>query len=227
MIRLILSVILLASHPVFAEEIVNKISVAGVGEIVTTPDIATVRMGVTSQSDTARKAMDKSSKVIAEILNLLEAQGVGATDIQTSDLSLFPEFENRTPGKPPTTTGFRAQNLLSVTVRDLPNLGRILDLAGKAGGNVIQSIQFEKDDTKALMDEARKKAIENAIEKATLYATSAGVNVGPVITISEQTQHGTPLPIGMARAEAMVSAVPMAGGELTVRANVFVEFLIE
>jgi len=114
-----------------------------------------------------------------------------------------------------------------VTVRDLPNLGRILDLAGKAGGNVIQSIQFEKDDTKALMDEARKKAIENAIEKATLYATSAGVNVGPVITISEQTQHGTPLPIGMARAEAMVSAVPMAGGELTVRANVFVEFLIE
>jgi len=228
MFKLIFSVLLLFSVPAFAEETEHTISVSGVGTVTTTPDIAIVRLGVATDARTAREALSRTSQAMQNVLDILADEGVLPADIQTTDLSLFPSFENRTPGKPPAVVGYRAQNMVSITVRDLTGLGRVLDKVSEGGSNLIQSIQFDRDNTDDLMNAARKAAIMDARAKAELYAAAAGISVGSVISISEAGGFG-PSPRNMARGqmESMVMDVPVAEGELSLSATVQVVFLIE
>jgi len=228
MIRLIFSIFVLFSSPVWGDETEHTISVTGVGSITTTPDIARVSVGVTADARTAREALTRNSEAMQEVLETLTEQGVAQTDIQTTSLLLFPSFENRTPGKPPTVVGFRAQNMVAVKIRDLASLGQVLDQVSEAGGNLIQSIQFDRDDTGQLIDEARKAAVLDAREKAEIYAETAGISVGKVISISESGSRN-PQPQMMARAgiESMSTSVPVAQGELELSASVNMVFLIE
>ena len=228
MFRLMFSVFLAFSTPLFAEESEHTISVTGVGTVTATPDIAEVNLGVTHDARTANEALFRTSEAMREVLEILVKEGVLETDIQTRDLSLFPSFENRTPGRPPTVIGYRAQNTVAIKIRNIDNLGEILDGVSHAGSNLIQSIQFGLDDSESLMNEARKAAILNARERAELYAQSAGIAVGQVISISESGGF-SPSPRTMARAqmEAMSMDVPVAQGELALRATVHVVYLIE
>ena len=225
MLRLIFGIFLVTAFPVWAEDTEHTISVTGVGTVTTVPDIARVRLGVSSDARTAREAMAQNSTAMAALLDVLGKENVALQDIQTTNLSLFPSFENRTPGKSPTVVGYRAQNLVTLLVRDLPNLGRILDQVTQVGGNLIQSIQFDRNETDALMDEARREAVLDAKARAELYAQTAGIAVGPVISITEGGDLSRPQPMAMARAEAM--DVPIAEGQLTLSARVHVIFLIE
>ena len=228
MIRLIFSVFVLCAGPIWADETEHTISVTGVGTVTTTPDIARVTVGVSSDARRAAEALARNSEIMQDVFETLIKQGVAETDMQTTDVSLFPSFETRTPGRPPTVIGYRAQNMVALTIRDLNALGRILDQVSSSGGNLIQSIQFLREDPSALRNEARVKAITNAREKAELYANSAGISVGKVISISE-TGGSNPRPQMMARAgvESMAMDVPMAQGELDISASVHVIFLIE
>jgi len=191
MFKLIFSVLLLFSVPAFAEETEHTISVSGVGTVTTTPDIAIVRLGVATDARTAREALSRTSQAMQNVLDILADEGVLPADIQTTDLSLFPSFENRTPGKPPAVVGYRAQNMVSITVRDLTGLGRVLDKVSEGGSNLIQSIQFDRDNTDDLMNAARKAAIMDARAKAELYAAAAGISVGSVISISDRLRKGS------------------------------------
>lgn len=228
MVRLIFSVLLAFSHPVWAEETEHTISVMGVGSVTSVPDIADVRLGVSTDARTARDALSKNSLSMKAVLDILKAEGILENDIQTQNLSLHPSFENRTPGKPPTVVGYTAQNTVAITVRELNNLGRVLDQVSEAGSNLIQSIQFGRNSTENLMNEARKLAVLDARSKAELYAKSAGIEVGKVISISEGAGHA-PMPQVMARGgmETMAMDVPMAQGEVSLSASVHVVFLIE
>jgi len=185
MFRLMFSVFLAFSTPLFAEESEHTISVTGVGTVTATPDIAEVNLGVTHDARTANEALFRTSEAMREVLEILVKEGVLETDIQTRDLSLFPSFENRTPGRPPTVIGYRAQNTVAIKIL-------------------------------------------NAKERAELYAQSAGIAVGQVISISE-SGGSSPSPRTMARAqmEAMSMDVPVAQGELALRATVHVVYLIE
>lgn len=226
MLRLIIGAFLMLATPILADETEHTISVSGRGTVDAVPDIAKVSLGVASDARTAREALGRNSTAMAEVQKILLDQGIEAKDIQTTELSLYPNFENRTPGKAPTVVGYRAQNMVSITVRDIPNLGAILDQVSEAGGNLIQSIQFGINDTTDLMNDARRAAVEDARSKATLYAESAGISVGDVISISEQRGR-SPQPMGMARMESMAADVPIASGQLSLSATVNVVFLIE
>jgi len=114
------------------------------------------------------------------------------------------------------------QNQLTVKVRDLDNLGAILDKVVSLGSNQLSGIRFAIDDPKPLMNEARQAAVKDALDKAKLYAGAAGVAVGEIISISENG-YSVPQPyyakdMMMMRAEA--APVPVAAGEQTVSANV-------
>ena len=117
----------------------------------------------------------------------------------------------------PKIIGYSVVNSLGVRVRDLSKAGDILDQAVTLGVNQGGDIQFVKDDTTALLEEARKKAVENAIAKAKTMASAAGVSLGRVLDMSEQTFQPGPYPImraEMAMAKSADAApVPLATGE--------------
>lgn len=203
----------------------RTITITGEGEVTAVPDIAYIDTGVVTEGKTAAEALAANTRAMNEVFKGLEEAGIEKRDMQTSQFSVYPVYEQaKDDGRPhtPVIGGYRVQNQLTVKVRDLDKAGAILDRVVTLGSNQLSGIRFEIDNPKPLMNEARKAAVRDALERAKLYAGAAGVSVGEILSISENG-YSMPRPyyakdMMVMRAEA--SAVPMAAGEQTVSANV-------
>ncbi|PTE20970.1 SIMPL domain-containing protein [Cereibacter changlensis] len=202
-----------------------RITVTGTGSVDSRPDMATISLGVTTQGGTAAEAMGRNSEELARVLEKLRASGVEDRDLQTSGLSLNPNWTNSNDGTAATISGYVASNQLTIRVRALDSLGGILDAAVKDGANTLNGVTFGLTDPKPVEDEARKRAVQDAAARAALLTTAAGVQLGQVLSITEGGGFEPPRPMyRMDAAEA--SAVPVAEGEVSTAASVTVVYAI-
>lgn len=223
--KLIFALVLLVATPVWAEDGARQITVVGHGQVEMVPDMATITVGVVSQGKTAADALDENSAALSKVLALFKDVGIEGRDIQTSALSLNPRWNNRgsNPSEPK-IIGFVAQNLLTVRLRDLDRVGEVLDAAVQTGANNFQGLHFGVQNPEPAQNAARQNAVKDAMAKAQLYADAAGVTLGDVMVITESPQHGGG---PVMRARAMHSeAVPVAQGEISLRASVTMVFAI-
>lgn len=197
----------------FAESTAT-ISVSGEGRVASSPDMATISLGVTTFGDTAAAAMATNSDELAKVMGNLTAAGIEAKDIQTTGLMLNPNWSYDSSGGAGTINGYTAMNMVNVRVRVLDGLGGVLDAAVKDGANTLNGLTFGIADPQPVNDEARKLAVADAVRKAGLLAQAAGVKLGAVMSISEQTGYADPSPMFRAEASAAPSGVPVAGGEV-------------
>ncbi|MHA6262411.1 SIMPL domain-containing protein [Arenibacterium sp. CAU 1754] len=209
-----------------ADDTARQITVTGEGRVEAEPDMAVITLGVTHESEAAKEAMDQTSASVATILQRLDRLGISPRDLQTQQLSLNPVWSNRpiSSDGERRITGFVASNMVMVRVRDLNALGLILDAVMEDGANQFNGLQFGMQDPDPLTDEARRRAVSDAIAKASLLAEAAGVTLGPVQSISEAGARG-PVMMEMAAA-ARGGGVPVAPGEVTLSANVSMVFEI-
>ena len=220
---LMLAGVLLAGVPAWAA---GKLTVTGEGTIPAAPDMATVMLGVTSQADTAGAALAENSSQVAAILARLTAAGIQARDIQTSGLSLNPQFDyaKSDSGQLPDILGYVVTNAVTVQVRDLPKLGTLLDQVVQGGANTLNGLTFGLSDPAPSLDAARKKAVADARRKAELYATAAGASLGQVLALTETSGYASPAPMFRMAADTASEAVPVASGELGITATVTIEY---
>jgi hypothetical protein len=213
----IVSIALLAPLPSLAIE--KLVTVTGEATVAVAPDAAMIRIGVSSQDKTAREASDANAKQMTAVLAAIKNNSIADRDIQTSRLSLQPQYD---PNKSGTArlTGFQATNQVTVRIRDIGKLAAVLDSAIAAGANEMSGIEFIVSDQSKLLDRARDDAIADAHRKADLYAKAAGAKLGHVVAISEEGLAPAPRPMQALRA----GAVPIAPGEQTLRATVTVSY---
>ncbi|MCX7889613.1 MAG: SIMPL domain-containing protein [Rhodobacteraceae bacterium] len=200
------------------------LSVTGEGRVEARPDMALVTMGVTTEADTAREALDANNARIAATIARLKSAGIEDRDIQTSGLSLGPRYDYNRSASDGTAqiTGFIATNSVTVRIRALGLLGETLDAVVTDGANTLGGISFGMQDPAPLLDEARKESVADARRKAELYAAAAGVRLGRILSIADQSgayYPPVPMPMGGMAMEAK-SAVPVASGEVTLSSNV-------
>lgn len=221
----VMAAVFLVGSAASAEE-QRVISVTGYGEVATEPDMATMTLGVTHADKEASAAMAVVSANVARILEALTKAGIAPTDIQTRQLTLNPLWSNRSSvsKNDPEISGFSASNIVMVRIRDLDALGPILDAVLDEGGNRFDGLRFGLQDPGPLTDDARRAAVADAMARAALLAEAAGVPLGAVQSISDMS--GGVQPRMMEAAAARGSAVPVAGGEVTVQANVTMVFAI-
>ncbi len=203
-------------------DVQRTITVTGEGVVETNPDQATISLGVTSVADTAVAALAANSEAMTKMMAQLTAAGVAASDLQTSNLSLNPNWGSYGSSSSSEIDGYTASNLLNVRVRDLDALGEILDAAVTDGANTMNGITFGLSEPNPVMNEARSRAVADATSRAGVLAMAAGANLGPIVSITEGGTYPGPAP--MFRAEA--SSVPIATGELAMTASVTVTFEI-
>jgi len=217
LIALFVFVVSLASFPALALE--KLVTVTGEATVAVAPDAAIIRIGVSSQDKTARAASDANAKQMTAVLAAIKSNNIADRDIQTSRLSLQPQYD---PNKSGTArlTGFQATNQVTVRIRDIGNLAAILDSAISAGANEMSGIEFIVSEQSKLLDRARDDAIADAHRKAELYAKAAGARLGHVVAISEEGSTPAPRPMQALRA----GAVPISPGEQTLRAVVTVSY---
>ena len=213
--------------PALAEDAMPPmITVTGTGTVEARPDIATLTIGVTTEGDTAAEALAANSAQLEGVMARLTAAGIEARDMQTSNLSLNPNWTgyDSSSATGPTIAGYVASNMLTIRVRQLDGLGAVLDAAVADGANTMNGLTFGLADPDPALDEARKEAVADARARAELLAMAAGVKLGRVIAISEDAAPSDPMP--MFRVEASAAPVPVAGGELGLSASVTIFFEI-
>lgn len=207
------------------------VAVTGEGVSTVAPDMAVVTLSVVRQEKTARAALDANKSAMTEVLASIRNAGVETRDIQTSNFSIDPQYvyPRSNDNKPvePQIVGYRVSNTLTVRIRNLDDLGGILDQAVSLGVNQGGQILFTNDDPSEALTEARKAAVLDAIDKAKTLTEAAGVELGRISRIDEQ--HRAPAPVPLMRAEmaarsAADSTVPVAAGENQYKVQVNVSF---
>jgi uncharacterized protein YggE len=198
----------------------RSLTLAATGAVKAPPDQATISTGITSEAPTAREALDKNSAAMAGVVAGLKDEGIEPKDIQTTNFSVQPVYEQPKEGRPPSprVTGYRVTNSVRVVVHDTGKLGSILDKVVSLGANDIGGIEFDIAEPEKLKDEARKRAVAEATATAKLYAEAAGVALGDVLSISEE--EGGYQPRMAAAPMEMSKAVPIEAGTATVEVRV-------
>jgi len=217
------------SAPIALAASPRTITVTGEGKATSPPDMATIHTGVVNVATDASEALASNNEAMQLIIRVLQENKVAATDIQTSRFTVQPEYERNQRGQTrPRITGYRVTNQVQVRVRRLADLGKVLDGLVRAGSNRVSGISFGIDDPTEVLNQARIRAIADAQNRAEVYARAAGVRVGKVLTISEQSVR-MPRPQHMAAEFAMqrAAAVPIATGEQELRTSIHVVFALE
>jgi uncharacterized protein YggE len=225
-LALLTSAVLLAA-PAAAHDPEQKrtISLSAAGAVKTTPDKVDISTGVTSEAKTAREALDQNTAAMSKVVAALKEDGIEEKDIQTVNFSVGPIYEHRpvdrADGKAPQVVGYRVTNQVRITLDDTRKLGEILDKVVTLGSNQIDSIEFGVKEPEALKDEARKLAVKAVTDKAKLYAEAAGVELGRVLSISEEDSAYYPRAApAAARMDMVKEAVPIEAGTATVEVRV-------
>jgi uncharacterized protein len=203
----------------------RALTVTGRAEVQATPDIVEVQLGVENQASTAREAMERTNRAMQAVTERLRRAEVPERSMRTATLRLEPVYEsvpNRTELR---LVGYRATNILTITLKDVTRAGPVLDAGLEAGANRLLGIQFRlANDLPARLD-ALKAATAEAQAKARAIAASLDVGLGPVDNVVESAAVEY-IPREALMARAVGGGVPVQAGDITVRGEVTVRYRI-
>jgi len=168
----------------FASPSWANITVTGHGKVKYTPDIAYVTVTASTDAATATDAWRLNAEVVQKMFQALKDFGIEEKDFKTVGVGIQPRYD-RPKDKAPVIVGYTASYHLTVSVRDLKSLGKLLDRLVDAGANRGMQISFGMDNPEALLDQARLAAVLDARKKAELYTKGAGASLGVVVNIVE------------------------------------------
>lgn len=203
----------------------TRLDITATGEVTRMPDVAIITAGVVSRSANVTSALQDSANRMSRVLAALKGAGVAERDIQTSNVSLNPEY--RYPqDQAPQLVGYTASNSVTVRFRDIRSSGKILDALVREGANQINGPSLVVDKPEAALDEARAQAISSGRARADLYARSLGMRVVRVVSVSESGGYAPPPPMPvMARMEA--ASTKIEPGEQKLQVTVAMTFELQ
>ena len=183
-----------------------QVTATGTGRVSYVPDIAHVSVGVVSEDNTATQAWASNSATVKKLFDALKKHGIAAKDMQTTSLNVSPRYVYAR-NQAARLVGYTVSYDLNVTVRDLKELGGVLDDLVSEGANRNMNIGWDSSDPEKLLDQARLRAVAEARKKADLYAKGGGASLGPLVSISE-TGTSAPRPILRSRGPQLRMRVP-------------------
>ncbi|WP_379068028.1 SIMPL domain-containing protein [Mesorhizobium sp. UC22_110] len=204
-----------------------RIIVSGEGEATVAPDLALLSLSVMREAKTAREALNANNDAMAAVIAAMKAAGIAERDLQTAGIQINPRYNytNKPDGNQEAELiAYQVTNTLSVRVRDISKTGEILDKAVSLGVNQGGGISFTNENPAAVVTEARKKAVADAIAKAKTLAEAAGVSVGKVLEITDQSYAPPPMPMNAKAYDAAGASVPVQAGENAYKVMVNVTF---
>jgi uncharacterized protein YggE len=189
------------------------VTVQATGTVKAVPDGVSFNFAVSVLAQSSETAMSEASATAELVRVTLDAAGVAKDDIATQNVSVYPEYASSTTGTQ-TLSGYRAQQVFTVTLRDTAKAGEVVDAVIAAGGNSLQvyGVTPTLIDTDAAVAQAREAAMKSAKEKASDYAGLVGTDLGSVVYVTEITSPTSPIPLMVG--DSATSSSPMAKTEI-------------
>jgi len=189
------------------------VTVQATGTVKAVPDGVSFNFAVSVLAQSSETAMSEASATAELVRVTLDAAGVAKDDIATQNVSVYPEYASSTTGTQ-TLSGYRAQQVFTVTLRDTAKAGEVVDAVIAAGGNSLQvyGVTPTLIDTDAAVAQAREAAMKSAKEKASDYAGLVDTDLGSVVYVTEITSPSSPIPLMVG--DSATSSSPMAKTEI-------------
>jgi uncharacterized protein len=205
--------------PVASAATPRTITVDGSGTVSTVPNQADFTFGVSATARTATGALHANAAQMTKVIAALRAQGVAAADLQTAQISLSPNRNDNGDR----ILNYTATNSVTARVRSIAKSGPVVDAAVNAGANEVDGPSLTSADARVLSQQALKAAVADARQRAQAIAAAAGVRLGAVQSVSEQST-STPVPYAAAKASAV--GTPVEAGTVQIESDVTATFAI-
>ena len=200
-----------------------SLNVGARGEVRVQPDRATVQVAVDTRAANAAAAASENARIQQRVIAAIRALGIAADQISTIGYNVFPEYRHDPPTREPRLVGYRVSNTVSVEVRQIDQVGPVLDAALGAGANNIAGLRFYSSTAEVARREAMARAVATARADAETLARAAGGSLGELLEANVGAYYAPPPPMPMMRAEAMaqdVANTPISPGEQTIAVDV-------
>ncbi|MEP7038076.1 MAG: SIMPL domain-containing protein [Acidobacteriota bacterium] len=193
-IILLISAITLFAAVLYVYRPVNnkltRITVVGDSQTKIAPDTAVITFSVVTQDKQALNAQQENARKSENVKKAVEEITANdKSDIKTSDYSLNPE-QDYYSGKMPKILGYEVKNTVTVSIKNMSQVGAVIDAATKAGANSVEGIQFVLDETSPAQGDALALATKQAMAKAEAIAQSLN---GKIVRVVESTEGGVPI----------------------------------
>jgi uncharacterized protein YggE len=228
------------TSPALTTDAQGEIHITGKGKVSIEPDLAILNMGIETMGATVAEAREEAASAMNSVLEVIKAAGIEEKDIQTRHFDIRPEYqwqevtENGIRRSKSVLVGYRVSNDLVVKVRDLDNVGTVIDDAAEAGEDTIRfnGLQFTAEDLSPVMEELREEAFSDAKSKARHFADLAEVGLGDLIFISDGAvaspqSRGYPETLAFGAAKAYDESTSISPGELDVSLSIQTIFTIQ
>jgi uncharacterized protein YggE len=202
----------------------SSITVSAEGSVIVTPDEALVTVGVQQTDLQASKAQDAANTVTATAIARIKRLDIPSRDIQTQNISLDPQYDDRG-----VVIGFIATDTLAITVEQVKQAGAVIDAGVGAGANRNVSVSFGLKNDAAARAAALRAGVALAQQKAAAVATQLGISLqGAKVQVTESTTPTPPVTYAQGALVPGKSAVatPVQAGSLTITDNVTVVYLL-
>ena len=166
------------------------VEAAGEASVKVKPDEALISVGVVTQAPTAAAVAAQNAKQTDAALAELRKLVGGADHLRTTSYSVRPVYETPKPGSPAVIVGYSATNVVEVTLEDLSQAGRVIDVVAQSGANRIQSLEFRLRDMQPVHSQVLREAADRAKVNAEAIAAGLGVHVLRVISATENLPEG-------------------------------------
>jgi hypothetical protein len=209
----------------------SRLTVQGSGLATGTPDLLTLTTSVSAIDATAQSALAEDNSDTAAVIAALTRGGVKDRDIQTTGLSIQPNYTTKDGNE--VLAGFAVNNSVVAMIRNFPSAGSVIDSVSAAGGNAvqIQSLNFSIADPRGLQDEARLDAVHQAVSHASTMAAAAGERLGPVCSLTDDSSVSSGSQFDGAEKSGVAAApsavVPLQAGSQQANAQVTLVYALE
>ena len=201
----------------------REITVNGTGEVNVAPNYAEIRIEVVTESKDLNEAQRQNANKMNQVIQALLSLGISREDIQTSSFSIFPQYDY-VEGRQ-VFRGYEVTNALTVKIRNISQVGMVIDTAVKNGANRVSSLEFKLENESMYYHQALQIALFDAVAKARTIAETLRLPIHPQpIQIVEETVDTPPI---MYRAVSMTQEsfqTPIEQGLITINAKVLVKF---
>lgn len=205
----------------------TRITVVGDSQTKVAPDTAVITFSVVTQNSQALTAQQENARRSEAVKTAVETIAANAKpEIKTGDYNLSPEQDYS--GKTPKIAGYEVRNTVTISIKDLNQVGAVIDAATKAGANSVEGISFVLGETSSSQGDALFLATKQAMTKAEAIAKSLN---GRIVRVVETSEGGSPIqPLSSfynsntammtANTEAKSYTTPVRAGSLDVRSQI-------
>ena len=162
----------------------RSVQVTGSALLNVTPDQVLIQLGVQSNGSSPDAVQAANSAAIQAVIQALQAQGIQLKDVTTDYYVIEPVYESYDSLF---IKGYRINNMVAVTLREVQNTSKVIATALNAGANQVVNVEFYTSELRKYRDQARELAMQAAQEKAQALAYAASTETGCVLHISENS----------------------------------------